>query len=116
MCVSNYIHQFVYGYDIDQAVGELEGCYESGPGKEDSQVRMKLQEAKRLLKKSKRVNLYEILGCPRGEMSSEQEIGKAYKKMALKWHPDRHSSKVIIIILSSFYFVFSFGSISMLLL
>ena len=77
-----------------QAVNELESCYESGAGKEDSQVRMKLQEAKRLLKKSKRVNLYELLGCPRGDMSSEQEIAKAYKKMALKWHPDRHSSKV----------------------
>ena len=78
-----------------QAVSDLETCFESGAGKDDSQVRMKLQEAKRLLKKSKRVNLYELLGCPRGEMSSEQEIAKAYKKMALKWHPDRHSSKVI---------------------
>ena len=85
---------FSYFVLCTQAVNELEHCYESGAGKEDSQVRMKLQEAKRLLKKSKRVNLYEILGCPRGEMSSDQEIAKAYKKMALKWHPDRHSAKV----------------------
>ena len=77
----------------EEAVNELESCYESGHGKEDPQVRSKLQEAQRLLKKSKRVNLYEILGCPRGELSSEKEISTAYRKMALKWHPDRHSSK-----------------------
>ena len=74
----------------EEAVSELEMCYESGSGKEDPQVRSKLQEAQRLLKKSKRVNLYEVLGCTRGELSSEKEIATAYKKMALKWHPDRH--------------------------
>merc|ERR1712216_386844 len=77
----------------EEAVSELEMCYEPGSGKEDPQVRSKLQEAQRLLKKSKRVNLYEVLGCTRGELSSEKEIATAYKKMALKWHPDRHSSK-----------------------
>lgn len=54
-------------------------------------MRAKLQDAQRLLKKSLRVDLYKILGCSRGELSSEKEIKTCYKKAALKWHPDRHS-------------------------
>ena len=54
-------------------------------------MREKIKVAKRLLKKSKRVDLYKVLGCTRGELSSEKEIKTCYKKAALKWHPDRHS-------------------------
>lgn len=70
---------------------KLEQCYKQGPGEGDSAVRGKLKEAQRLLKKSKRVDLYKIVGCSRGELSSEKEIKTCYKKAALKWHPDRHS-------------------------
>lgn len=52
----------------------------------------KLKDAKFALKKSLRVDLYNVLACPRGELSSEKEIKTAYKKAALKWHPDRHSA------------------------
>ena len=55
------------------------------------EIKSKLSEAKLLLKKSKRVNLYTVLGVAKGHLASEQEIKTAYKKAALKWHPDRHS-------------------------
>ena len=50
----------------------------------------KLKEAKLELKKSKRKDYYKILEV--GKDATEDEIKKAYKRAALKWHPDKHSS------------------------
>jgi DnaJ homolog subfamily C member 7 len=76
----------------EEAHSELETCYK-GIGEDDSTVAAKYKEAKMLLKKSKRPDLYKVLGVTQGEHATEAEIKKAYKKSALKWHPDRHSSK-----------------------
>ena len=76
---------------FEEAVSELDQCYNSGAGKEERAVRDKLQEAQFALKKSKRVCLYGVLGVARGEQATEAEIKTAYKKSALRWHPDRHS-------------------------
>jgi DnaJ family protein C protein 7 len=50
----------------------------------------KLKEAKLELKKSKRKDYYKILEI--GKDATEEEIKKAYKRAALKWHPDKHSN------------------------
>jgi len=48
-----------------------------------------LKEAKLELKKSKRKNYYKILGVEK--TADDSEIKKAYRKEALKHHPDRHA-------------------------
>ena len=42
------------------------------------------------MKKSKRKDYYKILEV--AKEASEEDIKKAYKRAALKWHPDKHSA------------------------
>ena len=50
----------------------------------------KIKEAKVALKRAGRKDFYAILGV--AQNADEDDIKKAYKKAALKYHPDRHSS------------------------
>lgn len=46
------------------------------------------QRATRLLRNSKRKDYYKILGVPRD--ASKRDIKKAFRKLALEWHPDKY--------------------------
>ena len=69
--------------DLELVVGKLDP--------EDKGVHKRLERAKFELRKSKRPDYYKILGA--STIASAPEIKAAYKKAALKWHPDRHASK-----------------------
>eukprot|EP01116_Phalansterium_solitarium_P023605 TRINITY_DN8367_c0_g1_i1.p1 TRINITY_DN8367_c0_g1~~TRINITY_DN8367_c0_g1_i1.p1 ORF type:complete len:516 (-),score=167.89 TRINITY_DN8367_c0_g1_i1:233-1780(-) len=57
-------------------------------GQHDRRVIEGMQRAQRLLKIATRKNYYQILGVTK--QASAQEIRKAYRKLALEWHPDKH--------------------------
>lgn len=70
---------------FQDAINDYETAKDKDPSNKD--IREKLQQAKLELKKSLRKNYYKILEVEK--TAGENEIKKAYKKMALKHHPDR---------------------------
>ena len=54
----------------------------------DKEITKKIQFAQLQLKISLRKNLYAIMGVQKG--ANQNELKKAYKLGALKWHPDKH--------------------------
>lgn len=55
---------------------------------QDMGIREALMRAEKQLKLSKRKDWYKILGI--SKTASAAEIKRAYKKLALQWHPDKN--------------------------
>ena len=72
----------------DEALHEYEKLKQVAP--QTPGLREKLRQAQLEIKKAKRKDYYKILGVDKGD--GESIIKKAYKKAAIKWHPDKHSA------------------------
>ncbi|KAJ3676365.1 hypothetical protein LUZ60_003777 [Juncus effusus] len=72
--------------DWEGAVQDLKEAAQKSP--QDMSIREALMRAEKALKLSKRKDWYKILGI--SKTSSVAEIKKAYKKLALQWHPDKN--------------------------
>jgi DnaJ homolog subfamily C member 3 len=71
-----------------------------GEGEPTQQAKRKVKEAEVALKQSKEKNYYKILGLPR--TATSKEIKKAYRELAMKWHPDKNLGRSTHSLVSSF--------------
>jgi DnaJ family protein C protein 7 len=55
-----------------------------------SEIAKGLKEAKTKLKAAKRKDYYKILDVSKD--ADEDGLKKAYRRMAVKWHPDKHAT------------------------
>ena len=76
--------------NYEEALHDLEKVKQLDPSTQG--LKQKIQEVKLEIKKSKRKDYYKIMNLDPGAALSEDDIKKAYKKAALKWHPDKHSA------------------------
>jgi DnaJ family protein C protein 7 len=78
---------------IERALGDYEKASQLVSDDEAlaKELKQKLAQAKVSLKRSKRKDLYAILGVPRD--AADDEVKRAYKKAALRFHPDKQAGK-----------------------
>lgn len=70
--------------DASAEAKTLQGLYPH-----DSEISKLAQKVTESVKKSKIKDYYAILGVEKG--ATAKDIKKAYKKLSMKWHPDKHS-------------------------
>eukprot|EP00123_Amoebidium_parasiticum_P016888 comp23624_c1_seq1/m.40249 comp23624_c1_seq1/g.40249 ORF comp23624_c1_seq1/g.40249 comp23624_c1_seq1/m.40249 type:complete len:512 (-) comp23624_c1_seq1:543-2078(-) len=74
----------------EEAVRDYEAISKLEPT--NREVKSQLREAKLELKKSLRKDYYKILGVPKD--FTEDQLKKAYRKEALRWHPDKNANNL----------------------
>lgn len=72
--------------DFEEAAQRFRKAAELSPG--DGGINDELKKAEAALKQSKLKDYYKILGVSR--RANAKQIKKAYRELALKWHPDKH--------------------------
>eukprot|EP00658_Telonema_sp_P-2_P032547 TRINITY_DN24072_c0_g1_i1.p1 TRINITY_DN24072_c0_g1~~TRINITY_DN24072_c0_g1_i1.p1 ORF type:complete len:565 (+),score=133.42 TRINITY_DN24072_c0_g1_i1:147-1841(+) len=75
----------------EEAVLEIKDAIGRGPGAQSTEAHNKLMQAEFLVRKSKRVDYYALLGVEFGVKASEREIRAGYKQQAMLYHPDKQA-------------------------
>lgn len=72
---------------FEEALKEAKALAEAHRG--DDSIHKLVRKCADELRKSKLVDYYAVLGLKKGEVTSAM-VKKAYKRMSVKWHPDKH--------------------------
>lgn len=72
---------------FQEAVNVFRQAMDFEPNDRQRECQERLQKAEIALKQSKEKNYYKILGIPR--TARDKDIKKAYRELALRWHPDK---------------------------
>eukprot|EP00808_Paulinella_micropora_P022289 g44233.t1 len=72
--------------DFDAALRDYKQLQQLNPG--DESIAEQMRHVQREQKKASRINYYKILGVDKH--ATDAEIKKKYRKLALKWHPDKN--------------------------
>lgn len=75
--------------DFEQARYDFNKVLELEPG--NMEAKKGVEDAKKQEKAAKKKDYYKVLEIPRD--ASESQIRKAYKVLALKWHPDKNATE-----------------------
>jgi hypothetical protein len=77
--------------EFQKAIDDLKAAEEASPEEQNNRIKEKLKTAEKLLKQSLKRDYYKILGVSR--TATKKEISKAYRTLAMEWHPDKHVDK-----------------------
>lgn len=74
--------------DYEAALADYQRAQES---EESNRVQEGLKRVQKLIKQSKKRDYYKILGVRRS--ANKPEVLRAYRKLAVKWHPDKYEGE-----------------------